>query len=129
MALRLELKPHERLILGDAVVRNGPARAVLVVENRVPVLRASDILGPRAVRTPCERIYLALQLAYLDRPRAARHRATYRGLATEVVAAAPSCGRAIRRIDASLEAGRAYEALKHARALIRHERELIARVS
>ena len=66
MPLTLQLKPHERVILGGAVVCNGRSRARLVIENEVPVLRESDILSPRLVRTPCQRIDMALQLLYLD---------------------------------------------------------------
>ena len=39
MALRLKLKPGERVIVGGAVVRNGSSRAELFVENDTPVLR------------------------------------------------------------------------------------------
>ena len=75
MSLRLSLKPHEKIILGGAVLRNGSNRAEIFIENEVPVMRESDILSPHAVRTPCERIYLALQLLYVDPARAEEHRA------------------------------------------------------
>lgn len=128
MALRLNLKPGERVIISGAVVQNGDSRAELLIENRVPILRQSDILSPGSVKTPCERIYLALQLMYVDSEHAASHRATFEGLAGEVEDAAPSCRRLIERTRSLVAAGRIYQAIKSARALLGHEDRLIHNV-
>ncbi|MEO8201993.1 MAG: flagellar biosynthesis repressor FlbT [Gemmatimonadota bacterium] len=128
MALRLSLKPGERVIIGGSVVRNGDGRTSLVVENTVPVLRESDILSPRKVRTPCQRIYLALQLMYIQPQQLGRHLATYDILVSEVVAAAPSCQKFIRRINILLGREEYYRALKVAGELIQHERKLMSHV-
>jgi len=129
MALHLSLRPGERVILGGAVVRNGSARTRLVVENEVPILRESDILRPGSVRTPCERVYLAIQLAYVDPGQAPQHLATYRALAEEVLEAAPSGREWITVMDAQVEAGELYRALKSARALISWEKERLEHVA
>jgi len=128
MALRLKLKPHERVIIGGAAVRNGRSRVELLIDNQVPVLRESELITPNEVRTPCERIYLALQLMYIDSERIAQYRSSYRALVADVVEAAPSCRPLIAAIDDSVKRGRFYQALKHARGLIDHERELIGNV-
>jgi flagellar biosynthesis repressor protein FlbT len=128
MALRLTLKPRERVILGGAVLRNGGSRVDLLIENRIPVLRGGDIMSPGAVRTPCERIYLALQLMYVDPDQAEEHRETFRCLVADLLEAAPSCRRLIERIETLEAAGQLYQALKAARALIEHERELMSNV-
>jgi len=128
MPLRLSLKPHERVVIGGAVLRNGSAQVRLSVENEVPVLRESDILSPGAVRTPCQRVYLALQLMYLDPAERQRHEATYRHLAAEVLAAAPSCRPHFTAIAAHLASRNVYRALKRAGSLLRHERRLLAHV-
>jgi flagellar protein FlbT len=128
MALRLTLKPGERLIIGGAVVRIGRARGELFVDSQTPVLRESDILSPAAVRTPCERVVLALQLAYVDPDRVSHHLQLYRTLAAQVREAAPSTGAMFDRVDENLDAGRPYQALKSARALLDYERELISHV-
>lgn len=125
MALRLKLKPNERVIIGGAVVRNGRSRGELLIDNEVPVLRESDILGPRSVRTPCERIYLALQLVYLDTEQASKHLEAFETLAEEVMKAAPSCRLLMGPIEQHLNAGRFYQALKSVRPLLDHERELM----
>jgi flagellar protein FlbT len=127
--LRLTLKPHERAILGDAVIKNGVNRVSLYIENEVPILRESDILSPRAVHTPCERIYLAVQLLYVD----AEHRENlliiYRSLVDEVRDAAPSLGPLLAAIDGYVERQEWYQAVKSARPLLEREREILARVS
>jgi flagellar protein FlbT len=125
MALRLTLKPHERVIVGGAVIRNGESRCELLIENEVPVLREPDIMSPNAVRTPCERIYLALQLMYVDQERSAQHQVTYEELVSEVLQAAPSLTPTLQAIEAQVGAGRFYQALKGAHALLNRERELV----
>lgn len=128
MALRLSLRPFERVIISGAVIQNGPSRTDLSVENQVPVLRETDILSPAAVRTPCERIYLALQLAYVDPDQGPRHLAAYEALAAEVRTAAPSCGPLLERIEGMVALQRYYQALKAAADLLDYERELMAYV-
>jgi flagellar protein FlbT len=128
MALRLTLKPGERLIIGNAVVRMGRLRGELYVDSKTPVLRESDILSPGAVKTPCERIVLALQLAYVDPDRLARHLTAYRQLAAEVRGAAPSTAALLDKIDREIAVGRHYQALKAGRMLITYERELMSHV-
>ncbi len=126
MALRLKLKAGERVIIGGAVIRNGSSRTELFVENDTPVLREPDVLRPEDVRTPCERIYLTLQLMYVDDRAPGWYAEAYRELKEEVVAAAPSCRPLLSAIDDLVESGRLFQALRHARRLIEHERELVS---
>jgi len=127
MALRLTLKPGERVIVGEALLRNGSRRAHLVVENEVPILRESDILLPQAVASPAERVYLALELAYVDPKRRPAHLATFRGLADELIAAAPSLRPLVAEIRARVAAETFYRALKSAHVLLQRERGLLRR--
>ena len=128
MALRLTLKPHERAILGGAVLTNGKHRAELYVETEVPVLRGSEILSPSMVRTPCERIVLAIQLMYVDPQRRAVHEQTYRALVEDVLDASPSSRRLLEPIDALVRAGNYYAALKLGRELMAFEKALLSNV-
>ena len=128
MALRLTLKPNERAILGGAVLTNGKHRAELFVETEVPVLRGSDILSPSMVRTPCERIVLAIQLMYVDPQRRPAHAQTYRALVDDVLDASPSSRRLIEPIEDCIQAGQFYQALKHGKQLINFEKELLSNV-
>jgi len=67
MALKVELKPGERIILGDCVITNDDQRTRLLIEGHVPVLREKDILTPQTADTPAKRIYLAVQLMYVSK--------------------------------------------------------------
>jgi flagellar protein FlbT len=127
MALRLTLKPGERAIIGEAVVRNGRSRVHLLVENEVPVLRESDIVLPNAVGTPCERIYLALQLVYVDPGKRAEHLEALRVLTDELIQAAPSFRPLVDQTLVLVAGERFYQALKSAQRLREHERELLTR--
>lgn len=126
MALRLSLKPGERLILGGAVIRNGESRAELMVENEVPLLRERDILSPSEATTPCRRIYLAIQLMYVDPAGLQGHEVLYRQLVLEVAAAAPSTLKFLGPMNDHITNGRYYQALKAARPLLDYEQELLS---
>lgn len=129
MALRLTLRPHERAVIAGAVVRNGDTRATLRIENEVPVLRETDILRPDDVKTPCERVVLAIQLMYVDGARVSQHRTTFDRLIDDVRAAAPSLVEPLDAVNDLVDEGRLYQALKRARLLLSRERELLSNVS
>ena len=65
MALKVELKPGERFILGTSVITNDDQRTRLYIQGNAPVLREKDILTAETADTPAKRIYLAVQLMYL----------------------------------------------------------------
>ena len=48
MALKVELKPGERIILGECVVTNSDQRTRLLIEGADPILREKDIMTPSA---------------------------------------------------------------------------------
>jgi flagellar protein FlbT len=128
MAFRLTLKPHERAVLAGAVIRNGNSRTVLLVENEVPILRECDILSPAAVRTPADRVVLAIQLMYLDAAQRDGHHAAYLTLAGELRDTAPSLREELVQVDDHVSAGRYYQALRAARRLREGERRLLDHV-
>ena len=128
MGLKLVLKPHERLIIGGAVLSNGHSRAELIIENTVPVLRERDIMSPSSAQTPCGMIYLALQLMYVDPQLRNEQRAMYDSLVSQVLQAAPSTQQIITRMNSELDEGRYYHALKTARELLNYEQTLLNNV-
>lgn len=62
MALKLSLKPHEKVVINGAVIANGDRRSTICVENIANVLREGDIIQPEQVNTPAKRIYLPIML-------------------------------------------------------------------
>jgi flagellar protein FlbT len=124
MALKVELKPGERIILGDCVVTNHDQRTRLLIEGQVPILREKDILTPQTADTPAKRVYLAVQLMYTSRePR--NHHDLYFSLVRQIVEAAPSMWPIIESINNHILSGELYKALKDAKKLIAYEQELL----
>jgi flagellar protein FlbT len=121
MALKISLKPDERIIIGGAVVQNGSARSDFVIENSVPVLREKDIMGIPDANSPCRRIYFAIQLMYVDEKNIEEHRATYWQLVRDVTHAAPSTIGLIDQISEHILHDRYYQALKLTNKLIEYE--------
>jgi flagellar protein FlbT len=124
MALKVELKAGERIIVGDCLITNTDQRAQLLIEGKTPILRSKDILTPDTANTPAKRIYLAVQLMYLSKdPR--DHHETYFQLVRALVEAAPSTWPYIEDINNYILTGEIYKALKQTKKLIEYEQELI----
>lgn len=128
MALKITLKPHERVIIGRAAIVNGGSRCDLIVENAVPILREKDIMSIKDADSPCRRIYFSIQLMYVDEKNLAEHHKTYWQLVKDVLAAAPSTHQKIKVISQHVLQGEYYQALKATRKLIEYEQEEINRV-
>jgi flagellar biosynthesis repressor protein FlbT len=125
MSLKVELKPGERLIIGTAVVRNGDQRARLFIEGEAPILREKDILTPASADTPAKKIYLAVQLMYLQQDLSG-HNEFYFPLVQDFLSAAPSALPLIAEVNNRILSGDLYKALKAAKRLITYEQELIS---
>jgi flagellar protein FlbT len=125
MGLKVELKPGERIILGESIVTNGDQRTRLVIEGEAPILREKDIMTAEAADTPCKRVYLVVQLMYLSRDPKQHHDSYFR-LIKEIIAAAPSTAAHFDRINNQILTGNNYKALKEAQSLIEYEKELLA---
>jgi flagellar protein FlbT len=125
MALKVELKPHERIIIGSCVITNVDQRARLLIEGEnTPVLREKDILTPETANTPAKLIYLAVQLMYLS-PDPKEHHPTYFNLLKDMLTVDPSAWPTIEGINNFIMEGDLYKALKEAKKLIAHEKELL----
>jgi flagellar protein FlbT len=127
MGLKVELKPGERIIIGDSVVTNDDQRTRLVIEGEAPILREKDIMTVEAADTPCKKIYLVVQLMYLSREPKTHHELYFR-LMRETLAAAPSTNAYFERINNQILTGNVYKALKETQSLIEYEKELLANV-
>lgn len=125
MALKIELKPGERFILGNAVITNDDQRTRLFVEGSAPILREKDIMRPEDADTPCKRLYLAVQLMYLSNDPSEQH-SVYFQLSNEIINAAPSMLEYIERMNNQILTGAFYKALKEAKKLIKYEQELMS---
>lgn len=125
MALKVELKPNERILIGESVVTNCNQRSWLLIEGASPILREKDVLTSNRANTPAKRIYLAVQLMYTTRdPRV--HHELYFALVRQIVEAAPSTWPHVENINNQILSGNLYKALKEAKKLVLYEEELMA---
>jgi flagellar protein FlbT len=125
MALKVELKPHERIIIGSCVITNTDQRARLLIDGeKIPILREKDILTPETADTPAKLIYLAVQLMYIS-PEPEINHGTYFNLLRDVVTTAPSMWPLIEGINISILSGELYQALKEAKKLVAYEKKLL----
>jgi flagellar protein FlbT len=124
MALKVELKPNERIIIGNAVIRNGEQRARFFIEGDAPILREKDILTPKTAGTPAKKIYLAVQLMYL-RGDLSSHNEVYFPLVRDFLQAAPSAMPLIAEVNNRISSGDLYKALRSAKQLVAYEQELM----
>jgi flagellar protein FlbT len=123
VALKIELKPNERVILGDCIVTNTNQRTRLVIQGTVPILREKDIMTPGRADSLAKRLYLVVQCMYTSK-RPQEHDATYFRLVREILKSAPSTRPYIDSINNRILTGELYKALKETRKLIAHEEEL-----
>jgi flagellar protein FlbT len=126
MALKITLKPHEKMIIDGAVVTNGNNRCELHIENSVPILRQKDILSEKDVNSPAGHIYFAIQLMYIDERHLALHHKNYWKFVKDFIKAAPSFLPIIDEISDRILKSQYYQALKLAKKLIEYEKEVIS---
>jgi len=126
MALKITLKPNEKMIVGGAVVTNGNTKNTdLIIENNAPVLRQKDILSEKDATSPCSRIYFLIQLMYIDEENLTDHQPIYWKLVRELLDAVPRLAGHIDRINENILRGNFYRALKLAGELIDYEQEVL----
>lgn len=129
MSLKLHLKPLEKIIIGGAVIQCGNRPIEFTVENNVPILRQKDIMTEAGAISPARRAYFVLQLMYIDSSaNDSQYRDIFRELEGEMTTAVPSSRRFFDEINGEIAAGRFYQALKAAQALMAYENELLAHV-
>jgi flagellar protein FlbT len=122
LALKIELKPDERILLGDCVVTNAGPRTRLKIEGQVRVLRERDIMTLSKADSLAKLIYLAVQFIYTaNNPK--EHEALYFQLAKDFLKAAPGAEPFIESINNLILTGEPYKALREARKLIAYEKE------
>lgn len=126
MALKVELKPHEKIIIGSCVITNTEQRAKFLIEGeRIPILREKDIMTSATADTPAKLLYLAVQLMYIAQD-PQEHHPVYFDLMRDLLNAMPSSAEAIQNINNHILNGDYYKALKESRRLIASEGELLA---
>ena len=123
MPLRVELKPFERIVIGETVIINSGSRTSFLIDGEAPILREKDTVTAETANTPARRLYFCVQMMYLknDIP---KYRASYLGSVKDLREAMPGSRDAIDVINNHVSGGALYKALKEIRKLIKVEEEL-----
>lgn len=124
MPLKIELKPGERLIVGNALITNDKERVKIFIEGNVPILREKYVLSAKDADTPCKKVYYVLQEMYLAKDPKTMH-AEYFSRINEIIAAAPSFMPLLDVVNKDILEGDYYSALKDMMVLIEKEDELL----
>lgn len=124
MALVIDLKPGEKILIGNAVITNDSQRTRLHIAGEAPIIREKDVLQEDDADTPCKRAYFLIQCMYLsDRPDDYHQR--YFDMIGDIQKASPSSSFFFMQINDQVINGTYYKALKLGKELIEHERELL----
>lgn len=124
MALVIDLKPGEKILIGEAVITNDSQRTRLHISGDAPIMREKDVMKEDAADTPCKRIYFLIQGMYLARDPSIYHQ-QYFDMVKEVQHAVPRTAIIFMDINQFIMDGHYYKALKSARDLIQFEQELL----
>ncbi|ABE38908.1 flagellar biosynthesis repressor FlbT [Rhodopseudomonas pseudopalustris] len=126
MPLRVELKPFERIVIGQSVITNSDTRTTFLIDGDAPILREKDILTSESANTPVKRVYLCVQMMYLQNDIPA-YQELYLGFIKELLEAVPSFRDTIEATSNLILSGQLYKALRELRPLIKREEELLQR--
>ena len=124
MPLRVELKPFERIIIGETVLINSGTRTSFLIDGDAPILREKDTVTAETANTPLKRLYFCVQMMYLknDVP---RYRTSYLGFIKDLRDAVPDSRDVIEAVNTHISGGSLYKALKEIRKLMKREEELL----
>ena len=123
--LRVELKPFERIVIGETVLINSGTRTSFLIDGEAPILRERDTITAETANTPAKRLYHCVQTMYLksDIP---RYLVAYQGFLRDLRDSHPGDRPAIDAINNHISAGALYKALKEIRKLMKREDALLA---
>jgi len=125
MPLRVELKPFERIVIGDSVIINSGTRTCFLIDGETPILRERDTVTAETANTPAKRLYLCVQTMYLKSD-VTRYRERYLGLIKELQDLIPNSRDLICSVETFVASGSLYKALKEIRKLMKREEETMA---
>ena len=124
MALVIDLKPGEKILIGEAVITNDTQRTRLHIAGDAPILREKDVMQESDADTPCKRVCFLIQCMYLSQAPGEYHK-KYFDLIHEIQVAAPTSSIFFMQINDEIMAERYYKAMKVAQQIIEHEKELL----
>ncbi|MCH8862724.1 MAG: flagellar biosynthesis repressor FlbT [Proteobacteria bacterium] len=131
MALKLSLKPGEKIVINGAVIANGDRRTSLIIHNKAAILRERDIMQEEEANTPARRVYFPIMLMYLDEDGYDKYYETFVARITELMNAiqTPAILELCVQISKDVMAKNYYRAVMNCKKVIAFEEELLADVA
>ncbi len=123
MPLKIELKPHESIIIGGAIITNENNRSRFYIDGDVPILREKFILREKDADTPAKRIYFVVQQLYLTGGNK-EFQKLFIEYMRDLQTAAPSLRPSLTPVAEAVLVGDYYGAIKSAGKLIEMETAL-----
>lgn len=124
MALIIDLKPGEKILIGEAVITNDSQRTRLHIAGNAPILREKDVMQEEDANSPCKKIYFLIQCMYIS-SKPDQFFEKYFAQIREIQNSAPSTALFFANINDKILQGHYYQGMKDARELIKYEQELI----
>ncbi len=125
MPLSIDFKAGDKIIINGAVIENLGSNSKISVHNQAAILRGKEVLSAEDSTTPAARIYFALQCAYIFPLNKGDYIESYMNLLDEYLEACPSAAPIAEGIQALVDKGQLYKALKSTQRLIQHEAEVL----
>lgn len=130
MALRLTLKPNERIVVNGCVIRNANRRQMLLIESTADVIRAEDLLDEECEPTPVKQAYFLIQTALIrSDTRETLVPVIQEKLADLATIFSSAVVGGVFEAANWISQGDYYKALSALRPVMRHEEEVLARLS
>lgn len=123
MSLKIELKPRECIIIGDALITNDNDRVRFYIDGNVPILREKFILREKDATTPAKRIYFIVQQMYLSKG-SKELQELFVEYIRDLNEAAPSLREYSNSVVEAMIVGNHYNAIKEAAKLVEQEDKL-----
>lgn len=127
VALKLNLKPGEKIVINGAVIVNGDRKASLGVKNFANILRETDVMQEEEANTPTKRAYFAAQLMLLDPEHRSDYEQPFRRYMKDLVGAFTNADMLalLRQALDHFQSGDYYKILAILRKVIKYEEILL----
>lgn len=124
MPLHIKLKPHERMIINGASIRNGDRSTDFIIENQCKFLRETEIVRESEANTLCKKLALIIQVIHLSEINK-EIETLFNTQSLQVVKNMPALTNDILKIQGYITNKETHSAVKAARQLIQLERILL----
>ena len=125
MALKITLKPEEKIYINGALLSNGDHTSQLFVQNKARILREKEIMSVQGANTAAKQVYLTIQMMYFEPEKVKGYHKNYWQMVRALTEAAPSTTPMVHEISEKILVEEYYSALKLTKKLIDYEQKLM----